>query len=262
LPLTSNDPITPVNKETVDNFEIGSKGTYFDGRVMVNADLFYTNYQNFQIQEPLPIPGVTNPPLALVNGGARTQGVELDTAFQATPNLRLTASAAYIDAIFTNYKNAPCYGNTITSGSTVVPSVCTLDASTGELVQNVSGKTMPNSPKFKFVLGAEQRVPLPDTPYALVFSGTYAYRSSAQMLADQNPEAIQKAFGLLNLSASLQNQTGHWAVTLFVNNVFNKVYYTDMEDFWSSPWAGYNTVIAQPARDAQRYAGIKLSAQF
>jgi len=126
--------------------------------------------------------------------------------------------------------------------------------------QNVSGDTMPNSPKFKATFGAEQRVPLPD-PYELVFGGTYTYRTSAQMLPDQNPFAIQAGFGLLNLNAGIQTKNGKFSARVFVNNVTNHHYFTDVEDFWSGPWNG-NAVIGQPARDSERYSGLKLTVSF
>jgi iron complex outermembrane receptor protein len=120
---------------------------------------------------------------------------------------------------------------------------------------------MPNSPKLKATLGAEQRVPLPNIPYELVFGGTYAYRTSAQMLPDQNPFAVQAGFGLLNLSAGIQTNNGKFSARLFVNNLTNHHYFTDVEDFWTGPWNG-NAVIGQPARDSVRYAGLKLTASF
>ena len=79
------------------------------------------------------------------------------------------------------------------------------------------------------------------------------------MLPDQNPYAIQGAFGLVNLSAAFQSTDGKYSATAFVNNVGNHHYFTDVEDFWSGPWGG-NAVIGQPARDSVRYAGLRLSA--
>jgi iron complex outermembrane receptor protein len=81
------------------------------------------------------------------------------------------------------------------------------------------------------------------------------------MLPDQNPQSIQRAFGILNLSAALRDTAGKWSLTAFVNNVTNHVYYVDVEDFFNGPWAS-NAVIAQPARDAKRYAGVRFSMDF
>jgi iron complex outermembrane recepter protein len=270
----------PVGQEHIDSFEIGTKGTYFNHTLTLNADVFYTVYTNYQIQSFAYAPGVLTPPLALSSvGKAETKGVELDANWLATPTTLLGFNISYIDATFADYKNAPCYGvqPTIpiyTLGQqppegecgqyyTGPPNPPTLPygTPTGTPYQNVTGDTMPNSPKVKFVASAEQRVPLASGAWEWVLGGTYTYRSSAQMLPDQNPYAIQGGFGLLNLSATLRSTDTKYSARFFVNNVTDHVYYTDVEDFWSGPWNG-NAVIGQPARDAHIYGGIKLSASL
>jgi iron complex outermembrane receptor protein len=164
-------------------------------------------------------------------------------------------SAAYIDAKFINYTGAPCYGGQTAAQGCVTPT----DGASPS--QTVSGDTMPNSPRVKATFGAEQRFPLPAHPYEWVLGGTYTYRTRAQMLPDQNPYAIQSGFGLLNLSLGFESTDRKFAATAFMNNVTNHVYYTDVEDFWSGPWNG-NAVIGQPARDAQRYSGLRLTVNF
>ncbi len=253
--LYSNAALDPVGKESIDSVEIGTKGTYFNRTLTFNADIFDTRYTDYQIQSYANAPGVITPPLDLSSvGKAETRGAELSTEWLATSTTRLNLSAAYIDAKFVDYKGAPCYGLQTAAQGCVTPA-------NGSPSQDVSGDTMPNSPKFKATLGVEQRIPLGSHPYELVFGGTYSYRTSAQMLPDQNPFAIQSGFGLLNLSAALQSSDGKYSARFFVNNVTNRHYFTDVEDFWSGPWNG-NAVIGQPARDSVRYAGLKLTASF
>jgi iron complex outermembrane recepter protein len=247
-------------QEHIDHFEIGSKGTYWDQRLMVNASVFHTVYSNYQVQTSASIPGDPAPILELTPAGkARTQGVELDTALAATDTLRVTFSAAYINAQFVDYKNAPCWGNgviqTLAQGCHPDPSV------PGQLVQDVSGQTMPDSPRFKETLGIEQRVPLADTHFDVTLGGTYSYRTRAQFQPDQNPETIQSSFGLLNLSVGLREKSGKYSITAFCNNVTNHFYAADIEDFWNGPWNS-NAVVMQPARDAVRYFGLRLTAGF
>jgi iron complex outermembrane receptor protein len=255
--LTSNAPQTPVGKESINSYELGVKGSFFDRTLTLNADIFDTIYTNYQIQSYQYAPGQLTPPLNLSSvGKAQTRGAEIATEWLATPHTRLNLSAAYIDAKFVTYTGAPCYGlQTPAEG-------CVTEVINGQpaLAQNVSGDRMPNSPKFKATFGAEQRVPLPD-PYEFVFGGTYTYRTSAQMLPDQNPYAIQGGFGLLNLNAGIQTKNGKFSARVFVNNVTNHHYFTDVEDFWSGPWNG-NAVIGQPARDSERYSGLKLTVSF
>jgi iron complex outermembrane recepter protein len=256
-------PLKPVGQEHINHFEIGSKGTYLDRTLMLNLDVFDTIYQDYQIQTYAAVANVLTPPLDLTSAGkAETRGVELDTQWAATPTTRLNFSAAYINATFKDYANAPCWGQ---PGGIVQSAAqgCTPVTINGVVqgVQNVDGKTMPNSPKFKAIAGFEQRVPLSSHPEELVFGADYTYRTSAQMLVNQNPWAVQGAFGILNLRAGFQTSNGRFSATAFLNNVSNKVYYVDVEDFWTGPWGG-PAVIGQPARDAHRFAGLRLSASL
>jgi iron complex outermembrane receptor protein len=256
-------PLQPVGQEHINHFEIGSKGTYLDRTLVLNVDAFDTIYQDYQIQTYAAVANVLTPPLDLTSAGkAQTRGVEFDTQWAATPTTRLNFSAAYIDATFKDYANAPCWGQPGGIAQSAAQG-CTPITVNGVVqgVQNVDGKTMPNSPKFKAIAGFEQRVPLSTHPVELVFGGDYTYRTSAQMLVDQNPNAVQGAFGILNFRAGFQSSSGKYSVTAFINNVTNKVYYVDVEDFWTGPWGG-PSVIGQPARDAHRFAGVRLSANL
>jgi iron complex outermembrane receptor protein len=257
LALTASGPneLTPASQEHIDNYELGSKGIYFDGRLSLDADLFYTRYQGYQIQTFDATPGVTFPQLILINGGARTEGAELDSAFQATDSFSVNFNAAYIDAEFTQDPAAPCYPST-SYPATGSFSTCPLAGNTFDAKR----LTLPNSPKFKFNLGADEKIPFDF--FDLSLRANYSYRTKAQMLADQNPEAIQHAFGLLNLSVTAATKSGGYALTAFVNNVTDKHYYTDVEDFWGAPWGGNNMVIGEPAKDATRYMGLRLDINF
>jgi iron complex outermembrane receptor protein len=260
--LTSDAPLAPVGQEHVDSFEIGIKGNYFDRTLTANLALFDTIYHDYQINTYLVLPGQTVGTLNIDSAGeAETRGAELDVAWRATNFTTLALDAAYIDAYFKEWTGAPCvpyYPNGYSGGSTN----CTLTPS-GD-VQNMSGQTMPNAPKFKIYLDAAQRIPLGDAPYEILLDANWAYRTSAQMLPDNNPAAVMGAFGIFNASVGFHSTgaNARWSATAFCNNVFNRVYYQDVEDFWSSAWSNASTVIAQPARDAQRYGGLRLTYSF
>jgi iron complex outermembrane receptor protein len=249
-------PLEPVNQEKIDSFEIGTKGAYFDHRLRVDADAFDTIYSNFQIQTYLNGEGIS-PPLALIAAAeAETRGVEVNVTASPTERFSAYANAAYIDAKFNNFPNSPCYpGQSLAQG-------CHTDPTTGGLIQNVSGDTLQNSPKFKFVIGATDTIPLDFIPMNLLVGADYTWRDSAQMLADQNPKAVQGAYGLLNLHATLSDQNDRYSVTLFVNNVANQHFVVDVEDFFGGVWSGTNTLVAQPGRDSNRYFGATMTARF
>jgi iron complex outermembrane receptor protein len=252
-------PVPVTGQEHIDHYEIGSKGEYLDHRLQVNAAAFYTLYKNYQVQNTESIPGNVAPIEGLTTAGkARTEGLEIDSVFAATQLLRITLDLAFINAKFVDYKQAPCWGN----GVTQTPALgCNPVPGTNSTSQNVSGDTMPDAPRFKGTLFVEQRLPLGDSGFEGVLGGNYAYRSKTQFQPDQNPETIQGSFGVLDLSVGLRPKSGKWSVTAFSNNVTNHHYYVDMEDFWSGPWNS-NAVVGQPARDFNRYFGIRLEAKL
>ena len=52
-PVTIRSPIHPATfkPEFIDAFELGSKNTLLDGALTLNGDVFYYNYENYQISE-------------------------------------------------------------------------------------------------------------------------------------------------------------------------------------------------------------------
>ena len=271
--MTSNSPMQPIPRETIDSYELGTKGTYFNKTLTLNADVFDTIYHDYQIQTYVNAPGVLTPPLQLASAGkAETRGLEIDADWLATPMTELNFAASYIRAKFDAYPNAACYPTepavtTTTYGWQPPAGQCAQymlnGKASGSPYQNTTGDAMPNAPRFKANLSITQRIPLADHPYQWVLGANYVVRTGAQMLADQNPQAFQGGFGLLNLNAAFQSTDGKQSATLFVRNVTNHIYYTDIEDFWNGLWStgpnGGNAVIGQPARDAQRYFGLNLS---
>ena len=252
--LSSDDPIAPVDRENIQHLEAGSKMILLGGALSINTALFNTDYKNYQVQVYDTTSVVEK--LKLSNAGAaRTTGFEFDASLAANSATHLTASAAWIDARFISYKTAPCYpGQTEAQG-------CTPSA-TGP-VQDVSGKPMPDSPKFKLTLGADHFIAQQLVPWDLRVNAQYAWRTHANFQADQNPYTVQGPFGILNLGASATSPDGRYAVSLFVNNVTNRFYNANEEDFFSGLWGGTaNAVIGEPARDARRYGGIRLNVYF
>jgi iron complex outermembrane receptor protein len=260
--MTSDAPLIPVGQEHINHFEIGTKGTYLDHRLTLNLSLFDTIYEDYQIQSYQLLPGQITSSLDLQSAGkAVTRGAEFDTNWRATDTTTISLSSAYIDAYFADYTGAPCEGFAVAN---VPPANCSPQVGPGgtTYIQNMSGQTMPNAPRWKFYLDGQQRFPLAGVPFDVVGDINWSYRTSAEMLPDNNPNAIMGAFGITNISLGLQSKSGKWTVTAFCNNLFNKIYYQDVEDFWNGPWSNTSTVIAEPARDAVRYGGIRLSASL
>lgn len=240
---------TATRGETIDSFETGVKAQLLDRHLLVDLAAFHTNYQNYQVQIfNNNVPGNLAGLLFLENAGARTQGVEADVTY-ARANTRMMLSAAYIDAVFRNFAGAPC-----------APLQTSAQGCTGG-VQNLSGASLPDNPKFKFNGSMTQTVPLEGLN--VIVGGNLSYRTSANFQADRNPYTFQGAFALVDLSLGFQTKDEQATLTFFVNNLTNHFYNANMEDFFSAPFAGTaDAVIGQPARDSHRYYGVRVSVRL
>lgn len=255
--LQDNTPLDPVEQETINHLELGAKTRLLGGAMTLNASLFNTDYRNYQVQIfDNTGSGYVNNLILASAGRARTRGLELDGVLAAGDDTRLNFSAAYIDAKFMRYEGAPCFpGQTDAEGCTVN------DAGVG--TQDLSGKAMPDSSKLKLVLGIDHGLKQDLLPWDLRLNAQYSYRTQANLQANQNPRTRQGAYGIMNIGATTSSPDGKYTLSLFVNNVFNQFYLVNAEDFWSGLWGdGSNAVVGQPARDSQRYAGLRFAMYF
>jgi iron complex outermembrane receptor protein len=243
----------PIKPEKSATYEIGTRLQFFERRLTVNLTAFDATYRDFQAQgiEVLP-DGTTNFRLANV-GRLHNRGVELDSnAYLGDWTLGL--NAAYLDAKITDFPKAQCYP----LEQLTVP---TCGAPYSPTYQNLAGATPPQSPKVKFNATADYHHPLASTPFIGVFQAAYSYQSKFNFSLSQDPQTIQKSYGILNLSIGVRNPTQHYEVMLFVNNALDKTYYADMFNSTATYGSQAATQVLPP-RDYRRYGGIRFAYNF
>jgi iron complex outermembrane receptor protein len=93
LPGSIDFPDHPLTfkPEFIDAFELGSKNTLLDGSLTVNADMFYYNYENYQISEIVDRTAINN------NYDAHVKGAEVETTWEPLPGLRLNFAGGWED---------------------------------------------------------------------------------------------------------------------------------------------------------------------
>jgi iron complex outermembrane receptor protein len=95
---TSSASHLPYNAEKDQNFEIGAKTLWLDGRLGINADVFYMPQSNLLETEPDPAEPAFIGLYYLANiGSARTYGAEMQALFKATDWLNLGTSVGWLD---------------------------------------------------------------------------------------------------------------------------------------------------------------------
>ncbi len=90
---SGTNPIHPLTfkPEFIDAFELGSKNTIFDGALVLNADVFYYNYEDYQISEIVDRTSIN------LNFDAHVKGAEAEATYEPIPGLRLNFSGGWED---------------------------------------------------------------------------------------------------------------------------------------------------------------------
>jgi iron complex outermembrane receptor protein len=90
VPITALHPET-FDPEFVDAFEIGAKNVLLGGSLIFNATGFYYNYKDYQVSQIIDRIALNE------NFDAEVWGLEFETFWSPTPNLRLNANLGYLD---------------------------------------------------------------------------------------------------------------------------------------------------------------------
>jgi iron complex outermembrane recepter protein len=265
--------VGPVKAERSTSYELGFKSRFFDNKVQLNVTGFTTDYNNFQAQSAVIINNATQ--LVLNNvGKLKTKGIEVEFSAKPSDWLRLDASAAYTDAVMTAFPGAQGYsdqtGQIFAAGVSSLVGNCTTAAPATALAprttcgfQDRSGATLPNSPKFKFNVGATGEIPFGDDNKAII-TLNYQHQSAVNFDLLGNPLLTQKAYGIFN--AGIGAEFGPFRATAFVNNLFNTHYAGGLADgFGTLGGSATNPahVIYQVLpRDSSRFFGLKLGYSF
>jgi len=95
---------TSYDEEEVINFEVGTKGSYLDGTLQLNASLYKYEYDNLQELDL-----VGKPPVAIIpsyilrNSDAEGHGFEVEFQWYLTDNWYLAGNYGYLETKYTNY---------------------------------------------------------------------------------------------------------------------------------------------------------------
>lgn len=90
---------TPYDPETVDNFEIGMKSEWLDGRLRANVSAFVMNYKDKQEEQSVPVSGGTGQQTLVVNAAeASIQGLEVDFSWLVNAYFTLEGNLGLLDS--------------------------------------------------------------------------------------------------------------------------------------------------------------------
>jgi iron complex outermembrane receptor protein len=217
-------PLNVLPEQTLD-YELGVKSAWLDRKLIVNVNLFDTEIKNYQAQLSTVLPGATTATSYLGNvPGVRMRGVEVE-GFYITPieGLRFTYSGSFNDAIYSNFKNAPCAPD--------------LSYSTTQ-VCDFTGKQLSGASRFIVNGGFDYATHLVPG-YTSHFFASETYRSRANLNTSLSVYGWQDGYFLTNAGISFGPDNGSWDLALWGKNITNTHYYTNIASLSpSAPVAG------------------------
>lgn len=189
-PATPNARDLAFQEETVDAYELGLKGEFFDRSLRVNFAAFHQTFSGFQLIEYTGINFVVRS-----LDEAISKGAELEITWKPMAGVTLTNGLTYTDAYYP-----------VSAGNSTY-----------------SGKEMEQSPDWVNVSSATWEFPIGSSLTGVAYID--ARYASEFFSGGFDPNRIQKAFTTANARFSLRSANGDWAVDLWGRNIFDQDYY-------------------------------------
>ncbi|WP_040550759.1 TonB-dependent receptor [Pedosphaera parvula] len=185
------------------NYEVGYKAQYFDGKVETTAALYYIDWRNLQLNQPI---GLSGQYFIGNAGAADSKGVEFSALYHPYNWWDLFGSVGYNNAEFL-------------SGSQ-------------NLGMNVGGNKLPYAPEYNANVGTQ-------ISWAPCTRATLYARAEVTVYGDFKYDATniqgQSAYSLANFRAGVRGN--HWFAEGWVNNAFD-THYVPIAIPYSTP-SGY-----------------------
>jgi iron complex outermembrane receptor protein len=201
--------------ETVDGYEIGLKGSFYDGGITFATALFKSEYKDQQVTTQVPA-GASIASFVDNVGSSDMWGWEFEGRFRFSDNLSAGVALGYIEAEFNEFERFYPAGSINPLTGAVVP---------------VGGVTLNIAKLAKF-----QNTP----PWTMNFNATYtvddvaggtlaitplaSYRDSFSMFEFAAPALDEESYWLYDLSAVWTAPGGNWKVSLIGKNITDERY--------------------------------------
>lgn len=204
--------------ETLGNYELGLRSEWLDGRLRLNATLFYMDYKDVQINSSVVDPfGRILTQLAVQNlADGEAKGIELEATYVPADDWLVTVNGGYLETEYTD----------------VAPFASFL-RTTSQFGQ---------APEYTANMGVQKIFQLPNSGQ-LMARVDYSY--VAEFLRDRAPEfqrttwdpTLKKEagdYGLVNARLGYTNPGDQWEIALFGTNLTNERYVNS--GFYSVIW--------------------------
>ncbi|WP_195908471.1 TonB-dependent receptor [Novosphingobium sp. Gsoil 351] len=194
------------------SYEAGIKTTFAGGRGSLNADVFYTDYKDVQVQQIVNLQSVlTNAAAATIKGG------EIELAYRPLGGFEVGGSLAYLDATYDNF----CTGDP-TQPAAPISAGCTAANPI-----DLAGNRFPRAPKWTLAGNLGYTFELGNAG-SLALRADARYQSRTFFTQFNRPLISQKGYTTVNARATWTSDDERFTFGAFVNNLFDKDYFTEV----------------------------------
>ena len=199
--------LLPYGPETVTAYELGTKLSMLGKSLHINASAFWYDYKNKQESNYIntfvgPLVQLTNVPRS------RIRGFEVETHWQATPQLSFDGSATYLDAVITNWPNA----GVDVGGTLAVPT-------------DLAGTRLANSPRWQSNFSSTYEAPVAKDLTGFVTVDMNTRTSYSVRVLALDPTTGVPGYTLFDARTGIKGPDDAWQVSLWVRNLANRYYY-------------------------------------
>ncbi len=189
--------------ETANNYELFYKGSFLDNRLTINANLFYTTYDNQQI-EVRPDPSRPSYRITTNAASSRSWGFEIEPNFQVNEQMSVFASIGYLNTKFLEFDHA-VYGD-------------------------LAGEAFPEAPAWSVAFGGKYK--FENGIYVSAdakYTSSYTARFGVPPLDFIDPRFI--------VNAQVGYKKDNWEIIAYAENLFDSRYLT-VVDYDATPVYG------------------------
>lgn len=222
--------ITSYDEESLWNFELGFKSSFFQNRLIVNGAGYYIDYD--QQQFFLLTSNAGGGPVQLLVNGDKSEILGLDIEIIAKPTERLDLIAGF--------------GIVDHELESIGPEITTPFPGT------TPGNKLPNTADHSVNFSAQYVVPL-ENNINLISRVDFSRLGKTYWTLDN--VLTEEPYNLVNLRLGIERD--RWKITGFVNNIFDEGYFNQVFD---ARWSGFVTDVAWPSKPRQ--FGIEASFKF
>lgn len=194
--------------ENARSFELGTKFNY--SRLQLNVDVFHTKFEDLQVT----IPQGNN--VRTANAAAITsKGLELDTLYQLTDDIRVGADLTYLDAKYDDFPGAGCI---VPLDAFAVLTPCAIEGVASPAETNAKGKRVEFAPRVTASVRLDGSHALTNT-MNFTFGGRAYYNDGYSMNPNRDPIDVQDSYALYDAYLGVGASSDAWTLQLLGKNL-------------------------------------------